>query len=161
LRSRNGPGRAKAPSDRPPPTWRAPRSSAFLHRRQQLLHADRLLQEIQRADPRRLHRGVDRGVARHHHHRHVELAVAAPFLEQRDAIGIGHPDVEQDHVGTPGLARRPRSRGVFRELDVMALVAQYFREQFADPDFVIHHQYFRHFPKPLLPQPALPAATRC
>jgi hypothetical protein len=63
-------------------------------------------------------------MARHHHHRHVELAVAGPFLEQRDAIGIGHPDVEQDQVGTPGLARRPRLGGIFGELDVVTLVAQ-------------------------------------
>jgi hypothetical protein len=67
-----------------------------------------------------------------------------PFLEQRDAIGIRHPDVEQDQVGTPGLARRARLGRILGELHVMALVAQDFRQQLAYPDLVIDHQYLRH-----------------
>jgi hypothetical protein len=71
-----------------------------------------------------------------------------PFLEQRDAVGIGHPDVEQHHVWAPGLARGARLGGVFRQQDIVTLVAQDLEQQLAYPDFVVHHQYLRHFPKP-------------
>ena len=85
-----------------------------LHRGEQALQRDRLLQVVERADARRLDRGLDGAVAGHHHHGHAELAARGPFLEQRDAVGVRHPDVEQHQVrarcARAGGAPRPRSR---------------------------------------------------
>jgi hypothetical protein len=53
----------------------------------------------------RLDRGVDRAVAAHHDHRHRQLRRRTPFLEQRDAVDIRHPDVEQDEIGADSLAQ--------------------------------------------------------
>ena len=80
--------------------------------REQLLQRDRLLEEIVGADARRLHRGVDRAVARHHHDRHRQQPRARPLLEQRDAVGVRHPDVEQHEIGARARCgtRAPRSR---------------------------------------------------
>ncbi len=108
-----------------------------LDRGEQLLQCDRLFQVVDRADAGGLDRGVDGAVPRHHHHRHVELAVGRPLLEQGDAVGVGHPDVEQHHVGTHRVAGGARGGRVLGEQDVVALVAEDLREQFADTDFVV------------------------
>jgi hypothetical protein len=42
---------------------------------------------------------------RHHDHRHRQLAGRRPLLEQRDAVDVGHPDVEQDQVDTVAIAK--------------------------------------------------------
>ena len=48
-------------------------------RRQELRQADRLFEEIERADPGRLDGGLDRAVAGHHHHRHRQLRRPPPI----------------------------------------------------------------------------------
>jgi hypothetical protein len=50
--------------------------------------------------------------------------------------------------GRPAIARDARFGGVFRQLHVVTLVAQDLEQQLAYPDFVVNHQYLRHFPKP-------------
>ena len=94
------------------------------------------------ADPRRLDRGVDGAVAGHHHHRHGEQAGAGPLLEQRDAVGVRHPDVEQHEVGARLRCAAARAcAGILGERAPVALVAQNLREQLADADFVVDDQY--------------------
>ena len=102
----------RASDETPAATARAPCLQRAPDRREQLLQRDRLFEEIEGADARRLDRGVDGAVARHHHHRHRQLARARPLLEQRDAVGVGHPDVEQHQVRPRAAAHRraPRSR---------------------------------------------------
>ena len=85
---------------------------------------------------------------RHHDDRHGQQAVALPFLEQRDAVGIGHPDVEQDQVGRAGWRALAGLLRVFGQLHRMALVAQDFREQLADAHFIINYEYVRHLSMP-------------
>jgi hypothetical protein len=79
---------------------------------EQLLQGDGLFEELHRADAGGLDGGVDGAVAGHHHHRHGELAVGRPFLEQADAVGVGHPDVEQHEVGRAAL-RAARAAAAF------------------------------------------------
>jgi len=43
-------------------------------------------------------RGLDRAVARHHDDRRSERLRLLPLPQQADAVGIGHPDVEQHEV---------------------------------------------------------------
>src|SRR5690606_31551612 len=117
---------------------------AALDAGQQLLHADRLFGEVERADLGRLDGSVDGGVTGHHDDRHVELAGGRPFLEQGDAVGIGHPDVEQDQIGPLYLARDARFGGVFGDDDIVSFVAQDFREQLAYADFVINYKNVCH-----------------
>jgi hypothetical protein len=82
------------------------------------LQRDRLFEEIHGADARGLDGGIDGGVAGHHDDRHRQQAVALPFLEQGDAVGIGHPDVEQHQVG-----RACRAQGTARLLGVFGQVS--------------------------------------
>ena len=116
----------------------APAGERLADRREQLRQADRLLEEIEGADARGLDRGVDRAVARHHHHRHREQPRSRPLLEERDAVRVRHPDVEQDEVGAHLLAQGARGLGVFGQAHAVALVAQDLEQQLADADFVIH-----------------------
>ena len=99
---------------------------ALLHRLQQFLQRDRLLEEIHRADPGCLDCGVDRRVAGHHDHRHRQQGVALPFLEQSDAVGIGHPDIEQYQIRRASRADLACLLRVFGGLYRMSFVAQNF-----------------------------------
>jgi hypothetical protein len=111
---------------------------------EQLLQRDRLLEEIVGADAGCLDRGIDRAVTGHHHHRHGEQSRARPLLQQRDAGGIRHPDVEQHQVGTRLAAERARGRRVLGEAHLVALVGEDLREQLADADFVVYDQDLLH-----------------
>jgi hypothetical protein len=112
------------------------------NRRQEFLQADRLFQKIKRTDLGCLNRRFDGAVAGHDDHRHCQLSVRRPFAQQRHAVGIGHPDVEQDEgrlrirTIVPGLA------GIFCHADLVAFVPQNFGQQVTDTDFVIDYQDF-------------------
>ena len=94
----------------------APGIERALDRAQELGERQRLLDEIERAEPRRFDRGLDRAVARHHHDRAGGAVRLRPFAQQRDAVGVRHPDVQQHEVGIvlradrARLGRRPRRR---------------------------------------------------
>ncbi|MCY1302310.1 hypothetical protein D9M70_519600 [compost metagenome] len=79
-------------------------------------------------------------MARHHDDGHGQLALRGPFLEQADAIGIGHPDIEQHEIGRAGRAVFARLLRVFREFDHVAFVAEDLREQLPDSHFVIDYE---------------------
>src|SRR5712691_6302679 len=115
-----------------------------LHGREQLLQRDRFFQEIHCADARCLHRRVDSAVTRHHDHRHGELAPGGPFLQERNAVRVGHPNIEQHEVRASLCAQRARSGGILGKLHRVPFVAEDFRQQLPDPDFVVNDQYLRH-----------------
>ena len=108
------------------------------------MQCDRLFEEIERADARGLDRSFDRGVAGHHHDRHRQLAARGPFLEQRDAIGVGHPDVEQHEVWASALTNAPRIACALGERNLVTLVGQDLGEELADADFVVDDQDLCH-----------------
>src|SRR5262245_58398635 len=64
----------------------------------------------------------------------------APLAQQRDAVHVGHPDVEQYEVGL--LARRGAARGrrVGGNLDLVAFLREDLREQAADVGLVVDDQ---------------------
>jgi hypothetical protein len=121
----------------------APRQP-LLDRLQQLLQRDRFLEEVERADARRLDRGVDRRVSGHHDHGHRQLAAGRPLLEQRHAVGVRHPDVEQHQVDRVVLAQLACLPSAVGKQHRVALVAEDLGQQFSNAHFVVNNQYFRH-----------------
>jgi hypothetical protein len=83
------------------------------HRREQLLQPDWFLEEIEGADLGRLDGGFDRPMTRQHDDRHGELPSGRPFAQQRNAVGIGHPDVEQHQRRLAASAVAARLAGIF------------------------------------------------
>jgi len=53
----------------------------------------------------------------------VELTAGGPLLEQGDAIGVGHPDVQQHQIGPLAQAGGAGLGRVFSHLDLVAFVA--------------------------------------
>jgi hypothetical protein len=90
-------------------------------------------------------------MAGHHHHGHGQQIVADPFLEQRQAVDIRHPDIQQDQVGRLFLACGARLFAVLGEAHLVSFVFQYFLQQVANTGLVIHHQDFTHPHSPALP----------
>ena len=111
-----------------------------LHGAQQLRERQRLLDEIEGAEARRLDRGLDRAVPGHHHHRAAVGGRGRPFAQQRDAVDIGHPDVEQHQVRDLARARGARLRRVGGDVHLVALLGEDFLQQAADVGLVIDHQ---------------------
>ena len=114
-----------------------------LHGQQQLGHGQRFLDEIVGAQPGRFHRGFDRAVPGHHDDRTGQMVALAPFLEQADAIGVGHPDVEQDQIGPLGAPGLAGGGGIFGGGDGVAFILQNFLYQVANIRFVIDDQNIR------------------
>jgi hypothetical protein len=85
------------------------------------------LEEIVGANARGLNCGVDRAVSRHHDDRHRQQARARPFLEQRNAIGIGHPYIEQHEIGASDAALCACLARIFGETHLVAFITQDFR----------------------------------
>jgi hypothetical protein len=77
-------------------------------------------------------------MAGHHDDGHGQHAVALPFLEQGDAVGVRHPDVEQHEVGFGSGAQFARLLGVFCSGDDVAFIPEYFGEQFAYAHFIVN-----------------------
>ena len=116
----------------------------LLHRFEELLHGDGFFQESQSTNAGGLNRCVDGGVATHHDDRHGQQATCGPLFEQGHAIGIGHPDVEQDQVGALTLTRQPRLRSVLCHFHLVSLVVENFSQQIADTQLVVDHQNVCH-----------------
>jgi len=85
---------------------------------QQLRQRNRFFDEIPSAEARRLDRGLDRAMAGNHDDRTRQSTAFAPLAQQADAVEIGHPDVEQDHVRALAPACITRRRGGFGDIDV-------------------------------------------
>jgi hypothetical protein len=74
----------------------------------------------------------------------VSSAGGRPLLEQRHAIGVGHPDVEQNQVGAVAQSGGAGLGGVFGHFDRVAFVVEDFLQQVADAKLVINHQNVCH-----------------
>ena len=111
-----------------------------LERDQELAQGHGFLDEVVGAEARGLDRGLHRTVPRHHYHRHVELAVLRPLLEQRDAVGVGHPDIEEHEIGPLAADRLARLRGVLRRHHTVVFVLEDLLYQPADVRFVVDDQ---------------------
>ena len=78
---------------------------------QQLFGGDRLLEKIDGAQPRGLHRHFDGGLSGHHHHGRCD-ADGFEIFEQRDAVAAGHDDVGKNQVEALGFGQFQGARGV-------------------------------------------------
>ena len=106
------------------------------------MQADRFLEEIECADLRGLDCGLDRAVPRHHDHGHRELARCRPLPQQRDAVGIRHPDIEQhERWPLPGAIGAGGSR-IFGETHAIAFVLEDLGQELANADFVVDDENF-------------------
>ncbi|MPM34847.1 hypothetical protein SDC9_81437 [bioreactor metagenome] len=117
---------------------------ALLHCLEQFLHGDGLFEERECADACGFDGRVDGGVAAHHDDGHGEHAGCGPFLEQRDTVGVGHPDVEQHQIVDVILTSVACLGGVLCEVYAVPLVVQDFRQQVPDTQFVVNHQNVCH-----------------
>ena len=108
------------------------------------MQRDGFFQESLRANAGGLACGFQTGVAAHHEHGHGQQAGGAPFLEQGDAIGVGHPDVEQNKIGLRGQASGARLGCVFSEFDGVAFVVEDFGKKLADAQLIVNYQYVCH-----------------
>jgi hypothetical protein len=91
---------------------------------QELRDRERLLDEVEGAEARRLDRGLDCAVAGEHHDGAAQRVLLVPLAQQRDAVHVRHPDIEQHEIGL--LARSCAARGgrVGGDLDLVALLAR-------------------------------------
>jgi len=128
IHARCAPGQRHAPLDR------------LVDRIDQLGQSHRLFQKIDCAEPGGLDCSIDGAMSRHHDDRHGELATARPFLEQRHAVSIRHPDIEQHQVRASLRSKGTCRLGVFRQVHVIALIGEDFRQQFTNAHFVVHDE---------------------
>jgi len=111
-----------------------------LDRAQQLRERQRFLDEIEGAETRGLHRGFHGAVTGHHDDRTAVADPRRPFAQQRDAIDVRHPDVEQHEVGDLTRARGACLCSVGRDIHLVALLGQDLLQQAADVRLVVDHQ---------------------
>jgi hypothetical protein len=107
---------------------------------QHAVAGERLLDEVEGALLRRFHRGADRAVPRHHHHRQRLVHVAEP-LEHLDAVHAGHLDVEQHQVGSLAFGQRQPFLPGGGADELVAFVLERHLQRVADRRLVVDHQY--------------------
>ena len=66
------------------------------------------------------------------------------FAQQRHAIRIRHPDVEQNQVKRILFNQLSCLTGILRGKHIVPLILQDLREQFPNADLVVHYQKFCH-----------------
>jgi hypothetical protein len=74
----------------------------------------------------------------------VSAPVEDHSFKQRHAIGIGHPDIEQNKVWALTQSGGARLRRVFRQFDVVTLVIEDFPEQIPNAMLIINNQNICH-----------------
>ena len=93
--------------------------NGVLHREQQLLGRNRLLEKVHSAQPRGAHGHLD-GRLPGHHHRGRRDANILEIFEKRDAIAAGHHHVGEDQVVALGLREFQRARSIVADGRFMA-----------------------------------------
>ena len=88
-----------------------PQPQRILHRQQQLIRRHRLLEKINRPQPRRFHRHFNRRLAGHHHHRRAHSR-SLQFFEQRDPVFSRHHHVGKNQIKTLRLRKLQRARSI-------------------------------------------------
>ena len=105
-----------------------------------LVERQRLLDEIERAQTRGLDRSLDRAVTGHHDNGAAVGEPGRPLAQQRDAIDVRHPDVEQHEVGDLTRARGACLCSVGRYIHLVALLGEDLLQQAADVRLVVDHE---------------------
>ena len=108
------------------------------HHGQQRVVVEGLLHVVEGAEAQRRHRGGDRGVGRHHHHRDVGVH-RAHALEHAEAVEAGHLEVGEQQV--EAARGQGVQRGVRRgeALHLVAAAAQHHLEDRDEARLVVEH----------------------
>src|SRR6185437_10210006 len=107
---------------------------------QQLGERQRLLDEIERPEPRRLDSGLDGSVSGHHDDRTAVGGGRRPFAQQADTVDIGHPDIQQHQVRSLPSARGPGLRGVGGDIHLVPFLRQDLLQQPANVRLIVDYQ---------------------
>ncbi len=99
-----------------------------VHGEQQLVGGERLLQEIERAQPGGANRHFDIRLPADHHHGQRD-AEGAQVFEQREAVLARHDDVAEHHVEGLRLGQFQRARGVVADRRLVAGQAEGARQR--------------------------------
>ena len=75
----------------------------------------------------------------HHDDGAAKQVVGAELLEERHAVRVGHPDVQQDQVDLVRADDFAGLGGVFSREDGVAFLLQDLREQIPDAEFVVYN----------------------
>jgi hypothetical protein len=110
---------------------------------QELRERDGFLDEIPRAEPRRLDRGLDRAVAADHDDGARQTAALAPLAKEADAVEIGHPDVEQHEIRALHAPQLARGRSRLGGIDDVTLVFEDVADGLADVRLVVDDEHAR------------------
>jgi hypothetical protein len=84
------------------------------------------------------------GVAAHHDDGHGQEAASGPLLEQRDTVGVRHPDVQQHQIVHIGNARAAGLGRVFCEVHAVPLVVQDLRQKVSNAELIVDHKNVCH-----------------
>ena len=121
---------------------------AQLHRRRQreqhALGAQRLLQEVERAELGRFHRVAQPRAAAHHDDRHVGERLAHARERRHPVQLAGDHQVEQERVGLRLERARQAAGAVVRVADLVALGHEQRADHPADVRLVVDDQHARH-----------------
>jgi hypothetical protein len=118
----------------------AARIERALHGAQQFGQRERLLDEVERAEPRRFHGGLDCSVAGHHDHGTARSRVGRPLAQQRDAIDIRHPDVEEHEVRRLPHACRASLDGVGGNVYLVTFLGKDLLQEAANVRLIVDDQ---------------------
>src|SRR5688572_12500914 len=110
---------------------------------QELGDGQRLFDEVEGAEACGLDRGFHGAVPGQHDDRAAQGVLLVPLAQQRDAVHVGHPDVEQHEVRLLARGGAARGGGVGRDLDLVTFLGQDLRQQAADVGLVVDDQYSR------------------
>ena len=83
-------------------------------------------------------------MTRHDHDGTLQVAAFRPFTQQRDAVGIGHPDVEQDQIEPLIRTSGTRLFRISGSCDVIPFITENFLNQSPDIGLVIDNQNMRN-----------------
>ena len=103
---------------------------------QHAIARERLLEEIERAAARRVHRVANRAVAGNHHHRRRFVALPQR-AQQLDAVAVGQTQIEQIEIGARRAALGVKLRRRLAHGDAVAFALQNQAQRLADVRLVV------------------------
>ena len=113
-----------------------------LHGEQQFGTGQRFFEEVVGTEFGGFNGGFDGAVSAHDDDGALQVAVFLPFAQQADAVGVGHPDVEEDELGFVLQVFAARFGGVGSGVGDIAFVAQDVGEGVEDAGFVVDDEDF-------------------
>jgi hypothetical protein len=111
---------------------------------QHAIGVERLLENVEGAELRGLHRRLNRGVAADHHDHGRRVGGAQPS-QRLDAIDAGHLDVEKDQMRAEAVVLAQPIESVRHGVNRVAFVLEQLPERLANAGFVIDDENATRF----------------